>query len=142
MSLRHLYKYRTSWNSPSLGTSHAARPYLVPFTDIVLPRYFPYLITVSSLGVVFIGIIYWLIAQRRLLPAIVMIGAFMLFVLWLVGLVMIGMQLFGPDNSIQSVCDIQVFNRNPKGQTEETMAWLQQRNICTCLTALPVWVMF
>ncbi|KAH6896711.1 hypothetical protein B0T10DRAFT_162601 [Thelonectria olida] len=98
--------------------------------ELPIPWYFPYLITVACLGVVFIGIIYWLIAQRRLLPAIVMIGAFMLFVLWLVGLVMIGIQLFGPDNSIQSVCSIQVFNRNPKGQTEETMAWLQQRNIC------------
>jgi hypothetical protein len=100
----------------------------------VSPRYFPYLITVACLGVVFIGIIYWLIAQRRLLPAIVMIGAFMLFILWLVGLVMIAIQLFGPDKSIQSVCSIQVFNENPKGQTMETMAWLQQRNICTSFT--------
>lgn len=98
--------------------------------ELPIPWYFPYLITVACLGVVFIGIIYWLIVQRRLLPAIVMIGAFMLFILWLVGLVMIAIQLFGPDESIQSVCDIQVFNRNPKGQTEETMAWLQQRNIC------------
>ncbi|KAI5458658.1 hypothetical protein BGZ63DRAFT_427032 [Mariannaea sp. PMI_226] len=95
-----------------------------------IPWYFPYLIIVACLGVIFIGIIYWLIAQRRLLPAIVMIGAFMLFVLWLVGLVVIAIQLFGPDDSIQSVCSIQVFNRNPTGQTEATMAWLQQRNIC------------
>jgi hypothetical protein len=95
-------------------------------------RYFPYFITVGSLTVIFIVGIFWLIAQRRLLPAIVMIGAFMFFVLWLVGLVIVGIQLFGPNGSIQSVCDVQVFGRNPTGQSERTMAWLQQRNICTC----------
>lgn len=96
-----------------------------------LHRYFPYLITVASLGIFFIGIIFWLIAQRRLLPAIVMIGAFMLFVLWLVGLVIVAIQLFGPSNSIDSVCSVEVFGRNPTGQNEATMAWLQQKNICT-----------
>ncbi|KAF7534113.1 hypothetical protein G7Z17_g13414 [Cylindrodendrum hubeiense] len=95
-----------------------------------VPWYFPYLITVAALGIFFIGIIFWLIAQRRLLPAIVMIGAFMLFVLWLVGLVIVAIQLFGPDNSINSVCSVEVFGRNPQGQTEETLAWLQQRSIC------------
>ncbi|KAK7432241.1 hypothetical protein QQZ08_001186 [Neonectria magnoliae] len=95
-----------------------------------VPWYFPYLITVASLSIIFIGIVFWLIAQRRLLPAIVMIGAFMLFIMWLVGLVIVAIQLFGSDNSIQSVCNIQVFGRNPKGQNEETMAWLQQKNIC------------
>ncbi|KAH6984533.1 hypothetical protein BKA56DRAFT_316510 [Ilyonectria sp. MPI-CAGE-AT-0026] len=95
-----------------------------------VPWYFPYLITVASLGILFIGIIFWLIAQRRLLPAIVMIGAFMLFVLWLVGLVIVAIQLFGPSNSINSVCSVEVFGRNPTGQNEATMAWLQQRNIC------------
>ncbi|EEU42203.1 uncharacterized protein NECHADRAFT_19478, partial [Fusarium vanettenii 77-13-4] len=97
-----------------------------------IPWYFPYFITVGSLTVIFIIGIFWLIAQRRLLPAIVMIGAFMFFVLWLVGLVIVGIQLFGPNGSIQSVCDVQVFGRNPTGQSERTMAWLQQRNICQC----------
>lgn len=93
-------------------------------------RYFGYYITVACLGIIFIGVIFWLIAERRLLPAIVMIGAFMLFVLWLVGLVVVSIELFGPSGSIQGLCNIEVFNRNPKGQTEETLAWLQQRNIC------------
>ncbi|KAJ4308907.1 hypothetical protein N0V84_011813 [Fusarium piperis] len=97
-----------------------------------IPWYFPYFITVGCLTVLFVIGIFWLIVQRRLLPAIVMIGAFMFFVLWLVGLVIVGIQLFGPNGSIQSVCDVQVFGRNPTGQTERTMAWLQQRNICQC----------
>jgi hypothetical protein len=94
-------------------------------------RYFPYFITVGSLSILFILGIFWLIGQRRLLPAIVMVGGFMFFILWLVGLVVVAIQLFGPDGSIQSVCDVQVFGRNPKGTSEATMAWLQQRNICT-----------
>lgn len=96
-------------------------------------RYFPYFITVASLSILFIVGIFWLISQRRLLPAIVMVGGFMFFVLWLTGLVVVAMQLFGPDGSIQSVCDVQVFGRNPKGTSVATMAWLQQRNICTFL---------
>ncbi|KAG5986277.1 hypothetical protein E4U54_005510 [Claviceps lovelessii] len=95
-----------------------------------IPWYFVYHITVGSVALLFIGGIFWLIAKRRLLPAIVMIGAFIIFVLWLVGLVVVSVQLWGPDGSIQSTCNLQVFNRDPRGQTQETMAWLQQRNIC------------
>ncbi|KAF7554182.1 hypothetical protein G7046_g6897 [Stylonectria norvegica] len=95
-----------------------------------VPWYFPYFITVASLTIIFIAGMFWLIAQRRLLPAIVMIGGFILFVLWLVGLIVISIELFGPTGSIQGVCNMQVFNRSPKGQSLETLAWLQQRNIC------------
>lgn len=104
---------------------------LTAIVVLIKHRYFPYFITVGSLSILFILGIFWLIAQRRLLPAIVMVGGFMFFILWLVGLVVVAIQLFGPDGSIQSVCDVQVFGRNPKGTSEATMAWLQQRNICT-----------
>ena len=93
-------------------------------------RYFPYYISVSALTILFIIGLFWLIAERRLLPAIVMIGAFMLFVLWLTGLVVISIELFGPSGSISSNCDIDVFTRDPRGQTQEALAYLQQRNIC------------
>lgn len=128
VSFPALSRSRSSSSSQFLGT-HNSRS-----TSAIVAnfrRYFPYFITVGSLTVIFIIGIFWLIAQRRLLPAIVMIGAFMFFVLWLVGLVIVGIQLFGPNGSIQSVCDVQVFGRNPTGQSERTMAWLQQRNICT-----------
>lgn len=100
-------------------------------------RYFPYFITVGCIAILFMGFIFWLIANRRLLPAIVMIGAFLLFVLWLVGLVVVSVQLWGPNGSIQSTCNLQVFNWNPTGPTIETLAWLQQKNICKLNNCLP-----
>ena len=93
-------------------------------------RYFPYYITVGSLTILYICGMFWLISNRRLLPAIVMIGAFIILVLWLVGLVVVSMQLWGPNGSVQSNCNLSVFNQNPTGTTLETLAWLQQRNIC------------
>lgn len=94
-------------------------------------RYFPYYITVSALAVSFIILLLYLIFQRRLLPSIVMIGGFVLFILWLVGLIVIAVQLFGPA-SVSSNCNIFVFGANPqpKGQTLQTLAWLQQKSIC------------
>lgn len=61
-----------------------------------------------------------------------MIGAFILFVLWLTGLIVVAIELFGPSGSVNSHCNNDVFNRHPKGQSEETLAWLQQKNICEC----------
>lgn len=101
--------------------------------NIARTRYFPYYMTVASLTIIFILGLFWLIAQRRLLPAIVMIGAFILFVLWLTGLIIVAIELFGPSGSISSNCDIEVFSRNPKGQTIEVLAFLQQKNICESL---------
>jgi RsiW-degrading membrane proteinase PrsW (M82 family) len=54
----------------------------------------------------------------------------MLFVLWLTGLVVVSIELFGPSGSISGNCDLEVFSRNPKGQTLEVLAYLQQKNIC------------
>ncbi|KAG7115363.1 hypothetical protein HYQ46_011253 [Verticillium longisporum] len=95
-----------------------------------VPWYFPYFITVAALLVVYVLLILWLVFNQRLLPAIVMIGAFMLFILWMVGLVVVAIELFGPSGSVQGNCNIAVFSQNPTGQTLETLAWLQQRNIC------------
>ncbi|EOO01229.1 putative arginase-like protein [Phaeoacremonium minimum UCRPA7] len=95
-----------------------------------IPWYFPYYMTVSAVAIFFIGILLWLIFQRRLLPSIVMIGGFMLFVLWLVGLIVVSIQLWGPSGSVSGNCNIAVFNQNPKGQTLETLAWMEQKNIC------------
>lgn len=102
-------------------------------------RYFPYFITVASLTILFIGGLFWLIATRRLLPAIVMIAAFILFVLWLTGLIVVAVELFGPSGSISTSCHVEVFSQNPKGQTQEVLAYLQQKNICkfcACLVLL------
>lgn len=95
-------------------------------------RYYPYYITVACLTIAFIFLLLWLIFQRRLLPSIVMVGAFIIFVMWLVGLVVISIQLWGPRNSISSRCNIYVFGRDPKpkGESDVTRSWLQQKSVC------------
>ncbi|CEJ94837.1 hypothetical protein VHEMI10345 [[Torrubiella] hemipterigena] len=95
-----------------------------------IPWYFPYFITVAALVIVFVATMIWLIANRRLLPAIVMIGSFLLFILWMVGLISTAVELWGPTGSVAGNCQLQVFNQNPTGATMETLAWLQQKSIC------------
>ncbi|KAJ4155485.1 hypothetical protein LMH87_000726 [Akanthomyces muscarius] len=94
-----------------------------------VPWYFPYYVTVAAVALAFLLAIMWLIWYKRLLPAIVMIGAFALFVLWMVGLVASAVQLWGP-GGVQSVCNLQVFNQSPHAPDVQTLAWMQQRNIC------------
>ncbi|KAK3319980.1 hypothetical protein B0T19DRAFT_276386 [Cercophora scortea] len=95
-----------------------------------VPWYFPYYITVAALTVAFIITLLVLIFQRRLLPSIVMIGGFILFVLWLVGLIVISVQLWGPVGSVSSNCNLFVYASNPTGQSLQTLSWLEQRSIC------------
>jgi hypothetical protein len=101
-----------------------------------VPWYFPYFITVGALVVSYIVMIIWLVSQRRLLPGIVMIGAFILFILWLVGLIVVSINLWGPTSSVSTICNLRVFSQNPTGETTEVLAWLQQRNICQSWQAI------
>ncbi|TGJ81261.1 hypothetical protein E0Z10_g7502 [Xylaria hypoxylon] len=98
--------------------------------NLFVPWYFAYYITVAGLTVAFIILLLWLISQRRLLPSIVIIGAFVLFVLWLVGLIVISIELWGPSGSVSINCDNLVWNNVRHGNNEATLAWLQQRSIC------------
>lgn len=59
-----------------------------------------------------------------------MIGGYILFVLWLVGLIVVSVQLWGPSGSVASSCNLAVFSQNPTGQTLETLAWMEQKSIC------------
>ncbi len=94
-----------------------------------VPWYLPYYVTVAAVALAFLLAVMGLIWYRRLLPAIVMIGAFALFVLWMVGLVASAVQLWGA-GGVQSVCNLQVFNQSPHAPDMATLAWMQQRNIC------------
>ncbi|TQV92960.1 hypothetical protein V2A60_003721 [Cordyceps javanica] len=94
-----------------------------------VPWYLPYYVTVAAVAVAFLLAVMWLIWYRRLLPAIVMIGAFALLVLWMVGLVASANALWGA-GGVQSVCSLQVWNQSPHAPDMETLAWMQQRNIC------------
>lgn len=96
------------------------------------PRILPYQVTVASITLVFLMIMMWLIMMRQLLPGIVIVGSFMCFVLWVAGLVQIGIELYGPGLNINQVCITWVNNAYPaKVQTIEMLAWITQKNICT-----------
>lgn len=98
-------------------------------------RYFPYYITVASFSILYVGTLVFLLSRHRLLPAIVMIGAFLVLVLWFVGLVVVAIQLWG-SNGVNGECNLRVFNETPKGDTRETLAWMMERSICELACSL------
>jgi hypothetical protein len=105
----------------------------------LLSRYFSYEITVSALCLFFIIVMLWLISQRQLLPGIVIIGSFILFVLWLVGLIVISIQLWGPQGSVNSNCQTFVTGQGVKGTNTATLAWLEQNSICKFVIGRSGW---
>jgi hypothetical protein len=121
--------------------------------ELPIPWYFTYYITVCALAVAFVLSMLWMMSQRRLLPAVVFVGAFILLVLWTVGMIVVAIQLFGgADGGVNGVCGAQVFGQSPQGQTLYVLAWLQQRSICQSWqavfamglvgTVFLVWIMF
>jgi len=133
--LASLSKYRASYNCQCHGkcSLDCETDTAESVTNNTLrDRYFPYFITVAALVISFIGFMIWLLYNRRLLPSIVMIGSFILFILWLVGLIVVSVQLWGNNGSVSSNCNLAVFNQNPMGESLYTLAWLEQRNICKC----------
>lgn len=101
-------------------------------------RYFPYWVTTSSLTLLFIFVMLWLISQRQLLPGIVIMGAFILFILWIVGLIVYSVQLWGP-SGVNGNCQLYV-NDNPySGQSVNTLGYLEQHSICKSDLFLIYW---
>lgn len=92
-------------------------------------RIIPYGITVGALTVIWIIIMLVLIAQRRLLPGVVMLFSFILLVLFIAGIIGTAMNLFGGPN-ISGQCATYVNNMPQYGSNIQTLAWLQQNNIC------------
>ncbi|KAF7854510.1 uncharacterized protein EAF02_011685 [Botrytis sinoallii] len=95
-----------------------------------VPWYFPYWVVSASLGVVFLLIMLWLISQRQLLPGIVILGTFILFVLWLVGLIVWSIELWGPTGNVNGNCNLYVTANPQSGPYSSTLAWLMQHSIC------------
>ncbi|KAG4026184.1 hypothetical protein MFRU_044g00530 [Monilinia fructicola] len=95
-----------------------------------VPWYFPYWIVSATLGVTFLVMMLWLISQRQLLPGIVILGSFILFVLWFVGLIVWSIQLWGPTGSVNGNCNLYVTADPQSGATTSTLAWLEQKSIC------------
>ncbi|KAL1642754.1 hypothetical protein SLS58_005258 [Diplodia intermedia] len=95
-----------------------------------IPWLFPYGITVGALTVVFIMVEIALVAKRRLMPGIMMVGSFILLVLFLTGIIETGIQLFGSGADVNGVCQRYVTNNEQFGPSVNTLAWLEQNSIC------------
>tara|TARA_R110002003_G_scaffold184_13_gene14472 strand:+ start:3728 stop:4225 length:498 start_codon:yes stop_codon:yes gene_type:complete len=95
----------------------------------------PYGVTVGALALIFIIIEIVYIAQRKLLPGTMMLLSFILLVLFIAGIIGTAIQLFAGPN-INNQCNTYVFNDSQDGPTLDTLAFLQQRNICKCFHVL------
>jgi hypothetical protein len=75
----------------------------------------------------------YLISQRQLLPGIVVMGSFILFVLWMVGMIVISIELWGPTGSVNGNCNLYVTEAASQGPNINTLAYLEQHSICEYL---------
>lgn len=89
----------------------------------------PYGVTVGALAIIFIIIEIVYISQRRLLPGVMMLFSFILLVLFIAGIIGTAIQLFAGPN-INNQCNMFVFDDASSGANMNTLAFLQQRNIC------------
>lgn len=97
------------------------------------------MITTSSISIFFITLILLLAAQRSLLPSIILVGSFILFVLWLTGLIETAIQVFSAAGNINSNCQIYVTDNQSRGNSLATLAWLTQNTVCGCWKAAFAW---
>ena len=103
--------------------------------DKLVGRLFPYAVTVSALALIFLLIILILAAQRLLIPGIILLGSFILFVLWLTLLIETSIQLYGPAANVNGNCQTYVQRQAFTGISVETLQYLTQLNICNCWRA-------
>ncbi|KAJ5489874.1 hypothetical protein LT330_003226 [Penicillium expansum] len=96
------------------------------------PWLFPYMVVSSALGVCFIFLIMVLASRHFLLPGIIIIGSFILLVLWLTGLIETSLQLYGVVGNVNDNCQIYVKDNKSWGNNINTLAWLTQSTICNC----------
>lgn len=94
----------------------------------------------GSLGVFFIFLILVLAARRFLLPGIIIIGSFVLFALWLTGLIETALQLYGVAANVNDNCQNHVVNNVATGNYASTMVWLVQSTICKFFPSTLGWM--
>jgi hypothetical protein len=104
-------------------------------SNFFIGRLFPYGVTVSALALVFLLIILILAGQRLLIPGIILLGSFILFVLWLTLLIETAIQLYGPAANVNGNCQTYVQRQAFTGVSVETLQYLTQNNICNCWRA-------
>jgi len=86
-----------------------------------------------------------------LIPGGILLGSFILFVLWLTTLIETAIQLYGAKANVNGNCSQYVTGQPFKGISVETLAYITQLNICNCWKAafafeivaavLYVWIM-
>lgn len=102
-------------------------------------RLFTFAIVTAGLTILFLLIILVLAARRLLIPGVILLGSFILFVLWITTLIETAIQLFGPAGNVNANCNTYVTGQPYTGVTVETLAWLTQSNICACWKASFAW---
>ncbi|EAS32660.3 uncharacterized protein CIMG_03684 [Coccidioides immitis RS] len=103
--------------------------------ELVAPWVFPFMVAISALAIIFIGLILVLAFQAKLIPEIIILGSFVNFVLWLTGLIGTSIQLYGSIANVNSNCQNYVEAMEFRGASINTLAWLTQINICNCWKA-------
>jgi hypothetical protein len=89
-----------------------------------------YWIAAGSLTIFFLFTILLLAAWRRLVPRIVILGAAVLFLLWLTGLIRTSIELWKPHDGVNSHCILYLSNAPMHGLNNNTLAWLEENGIC------------
>ena len=89
----------------------------------------------AGLSLLFLLGILILAGRRQLLPGAIILGAFILFVLWLTTLIETAVQLYGSRANVSGNCNVYVSGEQFKGVSLETLAYLTQMNICNCWKA-------
>lgn len=100
---------------------------------VMIPWYFYFIIITCVLTIIFVFTVWVLYAIQCLLPILVMLFSFILFVLWITGLVKQSIELWGPQGSINDYCVRFVYNDAiwaPPGQNRDTWARIQQEGVC------------
>lgn len=100
------------------------------------------MLTTSALALFFIIFVLVLAAQGFLLPGIILVGTFILFALWLTGLIETSLQMYGVVANINDNCQIWVYDNRQGGDNLDTMAWIAQSNICTFCSVVPPFPFF
>lgn len=104
-------------------------------SDMFVGRLFPYGVTVSAMALAFLLLILILAGQRLLIPGIILLGSFILFVLWLTLVIETAIQLYGPAANVNGNCQTYVQRQAFVGVSVETLQYLTQNNICNCWRA-------
>ncbi|PGH16225.1 hypothetical protein AJ80_05248 [Polytolypa hystricis UAMH7299] len=100
--------------------------------NLGIPWVFPFMIATSGLALLFFFLIIFLAFQRALIPEIIILGSFILFVLWLTGVIGTAIQMFTDKANVYSNCQNYVADNQFRGSSINTLAWLTQINICNC----------